>query len=32
VNLFLCANAILVCDESLLMPEQRERIAAGPPE
>jgi hypothetical protein len=32
VNFFLCANAILGCDESLLTPEQRARIAAGPPE
>jgi hypothetical protein len=31
VNLFLCASAILGCDESLLTPEQRARIAAGPP-
>lgn len=32
VNLFLCANAILSCDESLLTPEQRAWISAGPPE
>jgi len=32
VNFFLCANAILGCDESLLTSEQRARIAAGPPE
>lgn len=32
VNLFLCANAIPGCDESLLTPEQRARIAAGPTE
>ena len=31
VNLFLCVSAILGCDESLLTPEQRARIAAGPP-
>jgi hypothetical protein len=31
VNLFLCASAILGCDERLLTPEQRARIAAGPP-
>ena len=31
VNLFLCANAILGCDERLLTPEQRARIVAGPP-
>ena len=31
VNLFLCASAILGCNESLLTPEQRARIAAGPP-
>ena len=31
VNLFLCTNAVLGCDESLLTPEQRARIAAGPP-
>lgn len=31
VNLFLCANAILGCNEDLLTPEQRARITAGPP-
>lgn len=31
VNLFLCANAILGCDKSLLTPEQRARAIAGPP-
>lgn len=32
VNLFLCANAILGCNDTLLTPEQRARIAAGAPE
>lgn len=32
VNLFLCANAILGCDERSLTPEQRARIAARRPE
>ena len=31
VNLFLCANAILGCNDGLLTPEQRARIVAGPP-
>ena len=31
VNLFLCGNAILGCNDSLLTPEQRARLAAGPP-
>jgi len=31
VNLFLCVTAILGCNESLLTPEQRARIAAIPP-
>lgn len=32
VNLFLCSNAILGCNDSMLTPEQRARIVAGPPE